>query len=70
MKKSKLEIQEKAFSRIGVKLWNELPASLRELTGKKQFKKRLHTALTEILQSCDAYVDINRISTALRKRQF
>ena len=58
IKTSKLEIQEKAFSRIGAKLWNELPASLRELTGKKQFKKRLHTALTEILQSCDDYVDI------------
>ena len=65
IKKSKLEIQEKAFSRIGAKLWNELPASLRELTGKKQLKKRLHTALTEILQSCDDYVDITRISTAL-----
>ena len=40
IKKSKLEIKEKAFSRIGAKLWNELPASLRELTGKKQLKKK------------------------------
>ena len=59
-KKSKLEIQEKAFPRIRAKLWNELPASLRELTGKKQSKMRLctSTGLTEILQSSDYYVDI------------
>ena len=67
-RKSKLEIQEifKLFSRIGAMVWNELPASLKELT-KKQFKKRLHIALTEILQSCYDYVDITQISTSPRK---
>ena len=47
IKKSRLEIQQKAVSRIGAKVWNELPASLRELT-KKQFKKKLRIALIEI----------------------
>ena len=47
IRKYKLEIQEKTFCRIEAKVWNELPASLRELT-KTQFKKRLHAALTEI----------------------
>ena len=67
IKKSRLEIQQKAVSRIGAKVWNELPASLRELT-KKQFQKKLHTAL--ILQSQDNYIDVSQISIALRNRQF
>ena len=37
IKKSRLEIQQKAVSRIGAKVWNELPASLKELP-KKQFQ--------------------------------
>ena len=31
VKPSKLEIQKKSLSRIGTKLWNETPCSLREL---------------------------------------
>ena len=31
IKKSRLEIQKRAFSRVGAKIWNEMPASLREL---------------------------------------
>ena len=30
VKKSCLEIQKRAFSRAGAKIWNEIPASLRE----------------------------------------
>ena len=31
IKKSKLEIERKSFSRIGAKLWNEIPTKLRTL---------------------------------------
>ena len=31
IKKSRLEIQKRAFSRVGAKIWSEMPASLREL---------------------------------------
>ena len=69
IKKSRLEMQQKAVSRIGAKVWNVLPVLLRDLP-KKQFKKKLHTALIEILQSHDDYIDVSQISTALRNRQF
>lgn len=31
IKKSRLDIQKRAFSRVGAKIWNEIPVSLREL---------------------------------------
>ena len=34
IKESRLEIQKRAFSRVGAKIWNEMPASLRELPKK------------------------------------
>ena len=34
IKKSRLEIQKGAFSRVGAKVWNQMPASLRELPKK------------------------------------
>jgi 23S rRNA C2498 (ribose-2'-O)-methylase RlmM len=37
---SRLKIQEKGFSRTGVKLWNEIPVFLREMT-KPSFKKSI-----------------------------
>ena len=40
IKASRLEIQKNAFSRMGAKLWNEIPSSLRELP-KKSFKLRI-----------------------------
>ena len=40
IKASRLEKQKNAFSRIGAKLWNEIPSSLRKLP-KKSFKLRL-----------------------------
>jgi len=69
IKKSRLVIQQKAFSRIGAKVWNELPASLRELP-KKTFKKTLHNALLEVLKLYDDYVGIPQISAALKKQTF
>ena len=48
IKKSRLEIQ-RAFSRVGAKIWNEMPASLRELP-KKHFQTKLHSFLLDFLK--------------------
>ena len=42
IKKSRLEIQQKAVSRIGAKVWNELPAALTKLTKKTIPKDASH----------------------------
>ena len=45
IKRSRLEKQNNAFSRIGAKLWNEIPCSLRELP-KASFKKKKNSKYT------------------------
>ena len=60
--KSMLEIQKRAFSRVGAKIWNEMPASLRELP-KKHFQTKLHSFL---LKKHDGYIDISQITSALK----
>ena len=63
--KSRLEIQKRAFSRVGAKIWNEMPASLRELQ-KKHFQTKLHSFLLDILKKHDDYIDISQITSALK----
>ena len=46
VKRSRLEIQ-KAFSRIGTQLWNEMPYSLRELR-QPSIKKEIQSVLLSI----------------------
>ena len=46
IKPSKLEIQKNASSRIGAKLWNKIPSSLKELP-KKSFKLRIKKQTTK-----------------------
>ena len=65
IKKSRLEIQKRAFSRVGAKIWNEMPASLRELP-KKHFQTKLHSFLLDILKKHDDYIDISQITSALK----
>ena len=69
IKNSRLEIQNNAFSRVGARVWNELPESLREFP-KKQFKMKLHKALFDNLSRYDDYIDISQISTALKNHIF
>ena len=57
IKKSRLEIQKRAFSRVGAKILNEMPASLRELY-KKPFQTKFHSFLLDILKKHDDYIDI------------
>ena len=40
MKKSTLDIQKNAFSRVGAKIWNEMPNSLKNIS-KSTLKKNL-----------------------------
>ena len=45
-KQSVLNVQTKAFWRVGVKIWNGIPTSLKNLS-KNSFKKIIRTKLTE-----------------------
>ena len=62
---SRLEILKRAFSRVGAKIWNEMPASLRELP-KKHFQTKLHSFLLDTLMKHDDYIDISQITSALK----
>ena len=54
---SRLSIQANSFSRIGTKIWNEMPMSLRKLQ-KNVFKRKMKQILFEILASEDCYIDL------------
>ena len=56
---------KRAFSRVEAKIWNEMPASLRELP-KKHFQTKLHSLLLDILKNHDDYIDISQITSALK----
>ena len=49
-----------SFSRIGVKVWNEIPQALRNLS-KNAFKRKLKQILFNILGSQDSYIDLSQI---------
>ena len=66
IKKSMLEIQKRAFSRVGAKILNEMPASLRELY-KKPFQTKFHSFLLDILKKHDNYIDISQITSAQKR---
>ena len=67
VKHSRLEIQRKAFSRVGVMVWNDIPASIRDLP-KKQFKKKIHLLLLNILEKQHDYLDYPQISIAIKRQ--
>ena len=54
---SRLSIQVNSFFRIGTKIWNEMPMSLRKLL-KTVFKRKIKQTLFEILASEDYYIDL------------
>ena len=65
LKKNKLEIERKSFSRIGAKLWNEMLTKLRTLP-KLIFKKKIRMILLNMLQSEESYEEFI-ISKVIRK---
>ena len=61
VKYSRLKIQKKkAFSRVGVKVWNEMPNEYKNLA-KKSFKKETKRALLNILETKDSYMEPDEI---------
>ena len=60
IKPSRLETQKHAISRIGAKLWNEMPNSLRELP-KKSFKIRIKNKLLSVLENEDSFTEVHKI---------
>ena len=54
------EIKRKSFSRIGAKLWNEIPTKLRALP-TATFKKKIKMILLNILENEDSYKDLESI---------
>ena len=51
---------KKAFSRVGVKFWNEMPNEYKNLA-KKSFKKETKRALLNILETKDSYMEPDEI---------
>ena len=60
IKHSRLSIYANSFSRIGAKLWNEIPLSLRNLP-KNAFNRKIKQNLTNILNAEDYYIDVPEI---------
>ena len=63
---SKLNKLNASFVRSGVKIWNNIPKSVREV-GKKHFNKMLHKSLLTILELEDDYVDVSVITKLIAK---
>ena len=63
---SKLNKLNASFVRSGVKIWNNIPKSVREV-GKKYFNKMLHKSLLIILELEDDYVDVSVITKLIAK---
>ena len=57
---SRLNARAKSFSRIGVKVWNSLPPSVRRLS-KSSFSKGFKSILSDALSSSDDYIDLTQI---------
>ena len=60
LKNLHLNVQSKAFSCIGVKIWNGIPTSLKTAS-KNSLKKSIRTKLIEILETENSYVDIDTL---------
>ena len=63
---SRLEVQNKAFVRVGPRLWDELPVRMWSLP-MKTFKNGPHNLLLSVLEQCDDYLDTDQITFALKK---
>ena len=60
VKISRLEIQNNSFSRLRVKLWNEIPRYITDLL-KKTFKRVLRKFLFDFLEKEDDFIQIPMI---------
>ena len=60
VKSSRLEIQNNSFSRLRVKLWNEIPRYITDLP-KKTFERVLRKFLFDFLEKEDDFIQIPMI---------
>ena len=65
---SRINIQLNSISRLGVRFWNAIPLSIRNLS-KKSFKKELNKLLFNVLQNERSYVEIESIVQILNKQK-
>ena len=65
IQKSNAEIKRKSFSRIGAKLWNEIPTNLRALP-KAIFKKKIQMIVLKIFENEDSYKDLEFIISKIK----
>jgi len=56
-----LKLKKNAFSRIGAKLWNEIPSSLMRELPKKLFKLRIKNKLLSVLEDENSFIDFGMI---------
>ena len=57
--------QQTDSSRVRVKIWNEIPVDLRELT-KSSFKAKINNMLFQVLENEDIYVDVPTIIKTIK----
>ena len=66
---SRLSIEVNSFSRIGTKIWNEMPVSLRKLP-TNALKRKIKQTLFEILASVDCYIDLPEVIQKIKLNLF
>ena len=64
VKSSRLDIQKKAFSRNGVRIWNSLSCEMRRLS-KYNFKSKIQDLLLQRLSKRDDYIDLSNLIAQL-----
>ena len=65
IKSSRIDIQKHSFSRVGAKVWNEIPEKIKTLP-KNCFKKEMKKILFDILRARASYTEIEKITVDLK----
>ena len=60
--------KKNSFSRLGAKLWNEIPTKLRP-PSKHKFKFNIRASLLDILETGDTYYEIDEIILKMKKAE-
>ena len=60
LKRSRIDIQKRSFSRIGVRIWNSISCEVRQMS-KSNFKNNVDEILLQRLLKYDDYIDVSII---------
>ena len=63
-----LKSKNTSFSRLGAKLWNEIPTKLRPLS-KHKFKFKIRASLLDILETCNTYYETDEFILKMKKAE-